>query len=249
MTPPEPEVVRHSSGQELTQAVAGRLLAALADVQAHGRVPAVALTGGTIAIDLYRAMAESPDRDSVDWSRVDVWWGDERFVPADDPQRNSGQARAALLDRVPLDPARVHEMAPSDGAYGADVDAAAAGYAEELRGATPLDGDGPIFDVLLLGIGENGHCASLMPGTPEIHDRRPVVPVRNSPKPPPTRISLTMGPLKRGRQLWWIASGAAKAGPVRDAISGTDVDAVPAAGPKGMERTLWFVDEDAASAL
>jgi 6-phosphogluconolactonase len=244
-----PDVSRHPDAAALTQHVADRLLGLLVEVQAAGRTPAVALTGGTIAIDLYRTVLVSPRCRDVDWSNVDVWWGDERFVPAGDPQRNSGQAREALLDQVPLDPARVHEMAPSDGQYGDDVDAAAAGYAEELRTATPLDGSGPIFDLLLLGIGEDGHCASLMPGSPELHDTRPVVPVRNSPKPPPTRISLTMGPLMRGRELWWIASGANKAEPVRAAIEGADVDKVPAAGPKGAERTIWFVDDAAAAAL
>lgn len=244
-----PEVSRYADPATLTQDVADRLLGLLAEVQAAGRTPSVALTGGTIAVDLYRTVQQSPRCPDVDWSNVDLWWGDERFVPAGDPQRNSGQAREALLDHVPLEPARVHEMAPSDGRYGDDVDAAAAGYAEELSAGTALDGSGPIFDLLLLGIGEDGHCASLMPGTPEVHDTRPVVPVRNSPKPPPTRISLTMGPLTRGRELWWIAAGASKAEPVRAAVAGADVDKVPAAGPKGTERTIWFVDEAAAGAL
>jgi 6-phosphogluconolactonase len=250
MTGAAPEIVRHPSSDALTQAVAERLLTRLAEVQGEGRVPSLALTGGTIANDLYRAVTASPDHGSVDWSRVDFWWGDERFVPADDADRNSGQAREAMLDHLPVDPARVHEMAPSDGPFGDDVDAAAAGYADELRAGTPLDdATAPLFDVLLLGIGKNGHCASLMPGSPGLHDDRPVVGVRNSPKPPPTRISLTMGPLARGRELWWIASGQDKAGPVHDAVTGADVEQVPAAGPKGIERTIWFLDEAAASAL
>ncbi len=245
-----PQILVHRSADVLTEATAARLLTRLADLQLDGGVPSVVLTGGTIANDLYRAVAGSAARDVVDWSRVDFWWGDERFVPAGDSQRNSGQAREALLDHVPVDPARVHEMAPSDGPYGDDVDAAAAGYAEELRRAAGSDGaDTPVFDILLLGIGENGHCASLMPGDPVIHDDRPVVPVRNSPKPPPTRVSLTMGPLMRGRELWFIASGESKAGPVRDAIGGADIDKVPAAGPKGIDRTLWLLDPAAASAL
>ena len=245
-----PQILLHRSQDVLTPATAARLLTRLADLPLDGRVPSVVLTGGTIANDLYRAVAESAARDVVDWSRVDFWWGDERFVPAGDSQRNSGQAREALLDHVPVDPERVHEMAPSDGRYGDDVDAAAAGYADELRAAEGREGgDTPVFDILLLGIGENGHCASLMPGNPAIHDVRPVVAVRNSPKPPPTRISLTMGPLMRARELWFIASGEAKAGPVAEAVRGADVDKVPAAGPKGIDRTLWLLDPAAASAL
>jgi 6-phosphogluconolactonase len=247
--PAAPEILVHRTAEVLTHATAARLITRLTDLQAAGRVPSVVLTGGTIANDLYRAVADSRARDAVDWSRVDFWWGDERFVPAADSQRNSGQAREALLDRVPVDPARVHEMAPSDGKYGDDVDAAADGYAEELRRAAGGAGETPVFDLLLLGIGENGHCASLMPGDPVIHDRRPVVAVRNSPKPPPTRISLTMGPLMRGRELWFIASGNGKAGPVGAAVAGADVDQVPAAGPKGMDRTLWLLDRDAAAEL
>lgn len=247
--PAAPEVLVHGTAELLAQATAARLVTRLADLQAGGGVASVVLTGGTVANDLYRAVAASPARDAVDWSRVDFWWGDERFVPAADGRRNCGQARQALLDRVPVDPGRVHEMAPSDGEYGDDVDAAAAAYADELRRAASASGETPVFDILLLGIGEDGHCASLMPGDPLVHDRRPVVAVRNSPKPPPTRISMTMGPLMRGRELWFIAAGDAKAGPVRDAVSGADVDKVPAAGPKGMDRTLWLLDAAAASKL
>ncbi len=245
-----PEVVTHAGADLLVEATAARLITRLVDLQAGGGVPSVVLTGGTVAIDLYRAVAASPAREAVDWRRVDFWWGDERFVPAADDQRNCRQARAALLDHVAVDPDRVHEMAASDGAYGDDVDAAADAYAAELRGATPAGaGETPVFDLLLLGIGENGHCASLMPGSPALHETRPVVAVRDSPKPPPTRISLTMGPLMRARELWFIASGSSKAGPVSEALAGADVDRVPAAGPKGMDRTLWLLDEDAASRL
>ena len=247
-----PEVIRHATAEDVAHAVAARLVTRLTDLQAAGLAPSVALTGGTIANASYHALAGSPARSGVDWSRVEFWWGDERFVRAGDvKQRNAAQAREALLDRVPVSASRVHEMPASDGPYGDDVDAAAAWYAEELRRATPAEegGDTPVFDILLLGIGEDGHCASLMPGSAALHDERPVVAVRDSPKPPPTRISLTMGPLMRSRELWWIASGAAKATPVRRALAGADVTEVPAAGPKGVERTLWLLDEAAAAEL
>jgi len=242
-----PEVVSFGSADALAINVADRLLARLGTLQREGRTPSIVLTGGSIAVAIYREVARahrglrrSPTA-PVDWSRVDFWFGDERFVPSDHPDRNAGQAARAMLDFLPVDPDRVHIMAPSDGEYGEDVDAAAAAYAEELHGAI-----GP-FDVLMLGIGPDGHCASLFPGRHEMYDDRPVVAVRNSPKPPPTRITLTMGPLRGARELWWVAAGNDKAQAVRDAMTGADPVDVPAAGPKGLERTLWMLDEAAAS--
>jgi 6-phosphogluconolactonase len=177
-----------------------------------------------------------------------VWFGDERFVPEDSPDRNVGQTAAALLDRRPFDPARVHVMPPSDGKYGDDVDAAAAAYADELREAA-TEGDVPRFDVLMLGIGPDGHCASLFPGRSEIDDERPVVAVRDSPKPPPTRISLTRGALCNASEVWWVASGSEKAEAVSRAVHGADPRDVPAAAPTGFDKTIWFLDDAAASRL
>lgn len=253
-----PRIVRHPDPDALAVAVADLLLARLGVIQAEGRIPAIALTGGSIADAIHREVAcahrglrRAPTPD-VDWSMVDIWFGDERFVPGDSPDRNVGQAAEAMLDHLPLDPARVHAMPASDGEYGDDVDAAADGYAGELeRAATSLgaDGDPVHFDVLMLGIGPDGHCASLFPGRPEIDEQRPVVAVRNSPKPPPTRITLTLGPLNRADEVWWVAAGQEKAEAVRSALSGADPHQTPASGPQGLARTLWFLDAAAASHL
>jgi 6-phosphogluconolactonase len=249
--PGEPVVLRHRSGDDLAAAVAARLVTRLVDVQSAGRMPSLVLTGGTIAVAIHEAVARTPARQAVDWSAVDIWFGDERFVAADSPDRNVRQAAEAMLDHLPLDPARIHAMAASDGAYGDDADAAAAAYADQLPQAARAAAAGgtPIFDVLMLGIGPDGHCASLFPGRSEMYDERPVVAVRDSPKPPPTRITLTMGALNRAREVWWVAAGQEKAKAVHDAVSGADLQAVPAAGPKGSERTLWFLDDAAASLL
>ena len=241
-------ILRHRTDDDLAQAVAARLVTRLAEVQAAGGIPSVVLTGGGIAVKIHTAVADSPARTAVDWARVEFWFGDERYVPADSPDRNARQAAEAMLDRLPVDPGRVHVMPASDGVQGDDVDAAAEAYAAELR-AAGQGSAGPVFDVLMLGIGPDGHCASLFPGRPELHDDRPVVAVRHSPKPPPTRISLTLGPLRRAREVWWVAAGEAKAQAVRDAVSGADVTQVPAAGPHGTERTLWLLDDAAAALL
>ncbi|MGN6575616.1 MAG: 6-phosphogluconolactonase, partial [Nocardioides sp.] len=126
-----------------------------------------------------------------------------------------------------------------------DVEAAAASYADEVRS----QGSGA-FDVLLLGLGENGHVASLMPGHPQldVHDRIAVA-VTDSPKPPPVRISLTYDALNRSREVWFIVSGEGKAEAAARALGGADLHEVPATGIHAQERTLWFLDEAAASRL
>jgi len=232
--------------EDLARSVAERLVRTLVRIQAEGGIPSVVLTGGTIAEAVHRAVLDVPDQAEVDWARVEVWFGDERFVPAGDPQRNALQARDALLSALPVEAARVHEMPASDGPYGDDVDAAASAYAEELRRAL---GPSPRFDVLMLGVGPDGHCASLFPHHEGVQAPGLVVAVRDSPKPPPTRISLTMELLGQADEVWFVAAGGGKAQAVHDALTSDDVDAVPASGPKGRQRTLWFLDAEAASRL
>jgi len=246
-----PTVVVAGTAEVLAESVAARLVTRLVDVQSAGQVPHVVLTGGSIARRVHTALRESAAVSAVDWRRVELWWGDERFVPTTDPERNERQAREALLDGLPLDPARVHPVAASDGAYGDDVDAAADAYADELAAAArPEDhGDVPTFDVLMLGVGPDGHVASLFPEHPTLHETRSVVAVRHSPKPPPTRVTMTFPTLGRARELWFLAAGAAKAQPVLGALGGAGPLQVPAAGPRGLERTLWLLDREAAAAL
>jgi len=245
----DPEVLTYRTSDELAEAVAERLVLRLIDIQDAGGIPSVVLTGGSIAVRIHQAVVQSSASGAVEWSRVDFWFGDERFVPAASPDRNVGQSARSMLDHLPVDPARVHEMAASDGEFGDDVDAAADAYAQELRRAAPEDAATPTFDVLMLGIGPDGHCASLFPGRPEMYDERPVVAVLNSPKPPPTRVTLTLEPLRRARELWWVAAGEEKADAVRRALSGATPAEVPASGPRGISRTLWLLDASAASKL
>lgn len=244
-----PSVVVHRNADMLAAAAAARLVTRLVDVQSTGRVASLVLTGGSIANRLYAALAELPAHDAVDWSRVELWWGDERFVAPDSPDRNERQAREALLDRLRLDPARVHPMPADDGAYADDPDRAASDYAESLAAAAqPEDhGPSPAFDILLLGVGPDGHVASLFPERPELYEERPTSAVRHSPKPPPTRVTMTMPTLRRAREVWFVVAGADKAGPVRLALGGAGMMQVPAAGVTGTSRTLWLLDHDAAA--
>lgn len=239
-----PEIITEPSPGALAAAVAGRLVIRLAAVQAAGRVPVIALTGGSIAAKIHEAVVTAT-RDAVDWSRVDIWWGDERYVPADDDARNARQARKALLDHVDVNPGRVHEMPASNGPHDTVADAAAA-YGDELR-----TGGSGMFDVMMLGVGPDGHVASLFPGASELDVGDTVaVAVPDSPKPPPERISLTLGALNRSREVWFVVAGQDKADAVAQALaSGTDVHDIPAAGVHGQEQTVWFLDSEAASQL
>jgi 6-phosphogluconolactonase len=243
-----PEVFVYASGDLLASAAAARTVTRLADaIAAQGHAHLV-LTGGGIGTKVLAAIAATPARDAVDWQSVDFWWGDERFEATGDPERNETGARAALLDALGVDPARVHAVPGPDGPDGDDPDAAAARYAAELAAA----GDGapvPVFDILMLGIGPEGHVASIFPEAPAAYATGSVVAVRNSPKPPPTRISLTFSAIQAAREVWILASGAEKAEAVAEALSGVSQDKLPAAGARGLDRTLFLLDAAAAAQL
>jgi 6-phosphogluconolactonase len=227
----------------LADTVAERLVARLAEIQSTGRVPAVALTGGTIADEIYRAVA-ARDTSAVDWKKVDFYWGDERYVPADSSDRNDRAVGLDMLDVVVADPARVHAMPASDKAH-EDVEDAALAYEQLVR-----ETGGGEFDLVLLGLGPDGHVASLFPGFPQLDvDDRIAVAVTGSPKPPPERISLTFPALNRTREVWFLVSGEGKADAVARSLSseGT-VHATPARGIT-VENATWFLDTAAASLL
>jgi 6-phosphogluconolactonase len=242
------DIVVHADPVLLAEAVAARLIVKLIDAQAARGEADLVLTGGRIAAAVYQAVAANPARDAVDWSHVDLWWGDERFLRSGDPERNETQARAALLDALPLDPRRVHAMPASDGPDGPDPELAADRYAAELaRAAAPGSAQLPHFDVLLLGVGEDGHVASVFPEHPGAYETRPVSAVRGSPKPPPIRITLTLPTINTAEEVWLMATGPDKAKAARLALSGAGPVQIPAAGVHGVERTVWLLDRAAAA--
>ncbi|MBB5959057.1 6-phosphogluconolactonase [Saccharothrix tamanrassetensis] len=245
-----PEVVVHRDGDLLAAATAARLVTRLVDAQTARGSASLVLTGGRTGNAVLEHLRMTPARDAVDWSRVDLYWGDERFLPRGHEERNETQARSALLDHVPVDPDRVHPVEPSDGRFGDDPDAAADAYADVLASAARPEDHGPVpsFDVLLLGVGEEGHTASVFPGSPAVYEReRTVVAVRNCPKPPPTRVSLTLPAIRQAREVWLMTTGAAKAAAVSMALTGAGEVQLPAAGALGKRRTLWLLDSTAAA--
>ena len=245
----EHSVIVHADADLLAEAVASRMLVRLIDAQSARGTASVVLTGGRVAAAVYRAVAASPALGAVDWSRVDVWWGDERFLPSGHPDRNETQAREALLDAVGLDDRRVHPMPAVDGPDGDDPEAAAARYAAALTAAAEGSADLPHFDLLLLGVGEDGHVASVFPEHPAAYESRPVAAVRGAPKPPPVRVTLTLPAINTAEEVWLIATGSGKAVAIAMAISGAGAVQVPAGGVEGVERTLWLLDRAAAAQL
>ncbi|HEX4791850.1 MAG TPA: 6-phosphogluconolactonase [Actinospica sp.] len=240
----------HPDKPSLASAAAARLVTRLIDLLAVQDEAHLVLTGGTIGIGMLAETAKLPARQAVDWSRVHLWWGDERFVPAADTDRNELQAREALLDQLPLRAEFVHAMPSTDGPDGEDAQAAAERYAAELAKYAPAGADAPAFDVLLLGMGPDGHIASLFPEHPGVHETEPsVIAVHNSPKPPPNRISLTFRVIQSAREVWVIASGPEKAKVAALALTGAGQVQIPAAGARGIEATLWLLDRECAAEL
>ncbi|CRK56328.1 6-phosphogluconolactonase, eukaryotic type [Alloactinosynnema sp. L-07] len=247
-----PQVVVYPAPGLLAAATAARLVTRLVDVQAARGYASVVLTGGGTGISVLEQLRAAPARDAIDWSRLDFYWGDERFLPSGHPDRNETQARAALLDHVPVSPDRVFAMAPSDGRFGNDPEAAAADYADLLAGKAGPEDHGPVptFDVCLLGLGEEGHTLSVFPGSPAVYEtERTVVAVRNCPKPPPTRISMTLATTRQSAEVWMVTAGDAKAAAVAMALGGAGEVQLPAAGARGARRTLWLLDKPAAAKL
>jgi 6-phosphogluconolactonase len=238
----EPQITIDESAEALAAAASRATIDVLTDAIRQRGTAHLVVTGGGI---LEKVLGSLKHPEALDWRRVHVWWGDERYVPAGDADRNDRPALDLVFDAVP---AVLHRMPASDAGF-ESAEAAADAYAAEL--AEHADG-GPVptFDVVLLGVGPDGHCASLFPGHPgtRVVDRS-VIAVHDSPKPPPDRLSLTFPALDAADQVWFVVSGEGKADAVARATGGAPREEVPSAGPRGRSRTLWWIDRDAASKL
>ncbi|PWJ25231.1 6-phosphogluconolactonase [Branchiibius hedensis] len=237
-------VVIHPDKQAVADAGAARLLTAIIDAQAERAEAQLALTGGSMGSTIITSLLNQPGREAVDWHRVRIWWGDERYLPAGHPDRNDTQNDDAGLTALGLDPAKVHRVAGPDSS--GSVQDSADAYAADLR----RYGLGA-FDVVMLGVGPDAHVASLFPHHPAQRITGAIaVPVEDSPKPPPTRVSLTFEALNRTRAVWFLVAGAEKADALAAALApGATAWDVPAAGVHGTDDSVWLVDQAAAALL
>lgn len=240
---------RYRDADLLSESVAARLILSTSDLLSVQDEVHLVLTGGTVGIRSLAAVATNPTRNAVDWSRVHFWWGDERYLSAGDPERNETQARSALLDGLAIDPSKIHAMP----ALAADVsvdDAAAAYGAELARFSGTREAGVPDFDILMLGMGPDGHIASLFPGHETLNVRdRGAVGEADSPKPPSARVSLTVPAISSANEVWLVIAGADKAAPAARAVAGDDAMETPAAAARGRVATRFLIDDAAASAL
>jgi 6-phosphogluconolactonase len=242
----EPRVVVRANLQEVGREAAAHFRRLAAEsIAATGRF-SVALSGGSTPRALYRSLAEPPSHDAIDWTRVHLFWSDERFVPADHPDSNYRLAREAFISRAPIPAANVHPF-PTDAA---DPQTAAAQYEDTLRRFfAAREG----FDLILLGLGADGHTASLFPGSPALDppeaDRLAVA--AHVPKLDAWRLTLTPPVLRAARHIVFLVAGPDKASTLREVLQGPyDPNRLPAqlARPEDGDVT-WLVDEAAASLL
>ena len=270
-----PTVVVHRDPTVLANAVAARLVTGIVDAQAYGSAASIVVPGGGIGIASLRALRDSPARPAVDWRREDLWWGDERFVPIDHPQSNAGLAYALLLavsekaglsgdggqfddvaagdvPALPIDPGNVHpvevEEALSDDQ---PVDLAAQVYLREMSRYMPLARGGvPVFDVILAGIGPDGHIFSLFPGSPGLALDAPIVlgvPAPEHVEPHIARVTLAARVLPVAHLVLVMSSGSEKA-EILAKVMGDDRDVAhwPAQAAL-VPNAVWVLDRAAAA--
>ena len=242
----ERRVLVHPDKQALGASVAARFLTKLIDVLDEQERADIAISGGSVSSLVLAAIGQSPARESVDWSKVHVWWIDERWAAEGDADRNITGTQTDFFDHVDIPQANIHPMAPSDA--GLTIEEAAAQYERELQGAAPEGAVAPRFDISLLGVGPDGHTASLFPEFPQLSvTDRAVLTVDDSPKPPPQRLTLSFPVINASQRVWVILSGAEKASVLGLALAGAAVDEVPVGGVQGRKRTVFFVDQEAAA--
>lgn len=239
----------HKDAEATSRAAAAAAVAIAQEaIENHGKFFFV-LSGGSTPRRLYELLARAPLRQQVDWSRVEFFWGDERPVPPDDPQSNYRMAREALLGPLDIPETQIHRM---QGEL-PNLEAAAEAYQNEIAQAlgSPQLGEPPSFDLVLLGLGEDAHTASLFPATPALLEtqrwvtRNPVLKLNSE------RLTLTAMILNRAHNIFFLVTGDKKAQPLADVLKGQiDTQRLPAQviRPAG-GKVQWFADEAAASKL
>lgn len=234
-------VNRFADAESLAQAAAEQFVALLTQLTASKPVVNVMLTGGTIGIATLSAISRVPTVSQIDFSKVHFWWGDERFVEFDSPDRNALQARKALLGKIAVPEQNIHEFPHRE--PGVSLQQAA------IRFETDLAELQPDFDFAFVGMGPDGHVCSLFPGH-EVETNGAmgqaglVIAESDSPKRPAERLSFSYAAMNSVDEIWFVVAGADKADAIAD-VFGDEVSNLPAAKIMGKSKTVWFIDQTA----
>ncbi len=244
VSPLKPDLRTFADVEALSQAIAQSLAGNIKTTVAGGNPFFLVLSGGRTPRALYRLLA-TKYRDEIPWAEVHLFWADERYVPPDDPRSNYRLVRETLLDRIAIPGKNVHPM-PTDFS---DPEDAARAYEKIL--ANFFSPPWPHFHLVLLGLGADGHTASLFPGSPALEEKeRWVVGVRG-PAEPPLRLTLTLPVLIHSKQIYFLVAGAEKAPALRRTLAGApDLTSCPAASVQsGHRAAVWWTDAAAAKLL
>jgi len=237
-TYPDSDTLSHQAAQFTIRIAAESIVT-------HGRFM-IALAGGSTPKKLYTLLASEPYRSQVDWALLEVFWSDERCVPPDDSESNFRMAQETLLSKVPIPASQIHRM-PADQP---DREAASQAYVTGMRHTFGTGGI-PSFDLIQLGMGPEGHTASLFPHQPSLHERERLVLPVTTPKPPPDRLTFTPPLLNAARHVLFLVTGSEKADAVHAVLEGEyNPDEYPAqiVRPTAGEVT-WMLDTAAAGKL
>jgi 6-phosphogluconolactonase len=232
----EIETIVFENSDVLVSSAAAMIASRLKDLSISGDEFHIAITGGTVGTRTLESLAKQTQQ--TDLSRLHIWWVDERYVTRDSPDRNELQARKAWLSSSTIPEINIHAFQSSE--YGT-IEEAAADFARAIEQHRPK------FELVLLGMGEDGHVASLFPGARAEATGNWVAVEKNSPKPPSERLSLSLTALNSAEEVIFLVSGIEKARAVGDVFSGNRE--LPAANVSGKQSTIWLLDKDAASKI
>lgn len=241
------QVIVVPDSDALARLAAETVTSVIAEARAQARNAAIALSGGSTPKKMGELLARPPYTERVHWDSVDIFWGDERWVPLADPESNAGEAIRGFLNHVPIPDERVHPFETDLD----DPNVAAERYERDIQQTVPITGGIPTFDLILLGMGDDGHTASLFPGTAAIHEERRLVVAHRVDKLDATRLTLTPRVINAAEQVVFLIGGAGKAGMLHAVLDGdVDVDTFPSQVVRPASGTLiWLVDDAAASGL
>ena len=234
-----PEIKVYSDLESVAIHAADEFINKLESLSRVGKSINIMLTGGSVGIKMLERVSAHPKLHSISLDQLNLWWGDERFVPRQHPDRNALQARAALIDSLNLKAEQIHEFPAADA--GLNLQQAAAEFSAQYSDLSPS------FDLVLLGVGPDGHVASLFPDHDVSNSNQAIIAETASPKPPSERLSFNYPILNSAAEVWFLAAGIEKSSVVAEALSEDSASNLPAAKISGRNSTVWFLDEASAS--